>query len=594
MITCELSLLDWLIISLYLLFTLGVGVYFSKRASSSTQEYFLGGRTLPWWLVGTSMIATTFASDTPLAITELVRKYGLWRNWFWWNAVLTHLMCVFFFARLWRRSEIVTDNELLELRYSGKPAAVLRGFKAVYFGIFYNCIVMGWVINAIASVIGVMAGFSQGWQQSLLVWVCSAIALIYAVMSGYWGVVVTDFIQFIIAIAGSIILAVVSFSKLGGFSGIQEKILTAQSGMGQATFSFFPPVSFELDSPFVSMLVFLFVMWWANHYADGGGYIIQRIASCKDEKNSVLATLFFAFTNVLRGWPWIMVALASMVFFPTLSQDKDAYPMVMGYCLGVGMKGLLVASFLAAFMSTIDTHLNWGASYLLNDLYRRFIKKNESEAHYVRVTKLMVIGLMAGGAITAFSIERISAAWELTAEMGAGIGAVLILRWFWWRINAVSEIVALASSLLLACFFLMGKYFWPQAIILGFEFATIPFHIKTLIIVPVSIVCWLTATFLTAPESQEVLNRFYQKVCPGGWWKNIDRSLINPDKQVFNARYIVNWFAGVVLIFGTSLGLGYAIFQCYIRSLLCLSMAAISVVIIIFTTKKRKSGVRLA
>ena len=213
MITCELSLLDWLIISLYLLFTLGVGVYFSKRASSSTQEYFLGGRALPWWLVGTSMIATTFASDTPLAITELVRKYGLWRNWFWWNAVLTHLMCVFFFARLWRRSEIVTDNELLELRYSGKPAAVLRGFKAVYFGIFYNCIVMGWVINAIASVIGVMAGFSEGWQQSTLVWVCSAIALIYAVMSGYWGVVVTDFIQFIIAIAGSIILAVVSISS---------------------------------------------------------------------------------------------------------------------------------------------------------------------------------------------------------------------------------------------------------------------------------------------------------------------------------------------------------------------------------------------
>jgi Na+/proline symporter len=585
-----LSFLDWLIISLYLIFTMGVGVYFSKRASSSTQEYFLCGRTLPWWLVGTSMIATTFASDTPLAITELVRKYGLWRNWFWWNAALTHLMCVFLFARLWRRSEVVTDNELIELRYSGKPAAILRGFKAIYFGIFYNFIVMGWVINAIASVIGVMVGVSQGWEQTILVWVCSAIALTYAVMSGYWGVVVTDFIQFIIAIAGSIVLAVVSFSKLGGFSGIQEKILTSQPEMGQGTFSFFPPMSLELESPFISMLIFLFVMWWANHYADGGGYIIQRIASCKDEKNSVLATLFFAFTNMIRGWPWIMVALASLVFFPTLSQDKDAYPLVMSHCLGVGMKGLLVASFLAAFMSTIDTHLNWGASYLLNDLYRRFIKKKASEAHYVRVTKLMVIGLMAGGAITAFGIERISAAWELTAEMGAGIGAVLILRWFWWRINAVSEIVALTSSLLLAMFFLLGKYLWPQATILGFEFATIPFHIKTLIIVPVSLVCWLTATFLTEPESQDVLNRFYLKVCPGGWWRGIDTALINPEKRVLNARFVINWFSGIVLIFGTTLGLGYAIFQSYIRSLLCIIMAALCGIVIIFTIKKLKSN----
>jgi Na+/proline symporter len=347
-------------------------------------------------------------------------------------------------------------------------------------------------------------------------------------------------------------------------------------------------MSLELESPFISMVIFLSVMWWANHYADGGGYIIQRIASCKDEKNSVLATLFFAFTNMIRGWPWIMVALASLVFFPTLAQDKDAYPLVMRYCLGVGMKGLLVASFLAAFMSTIDTHLNWGASYLLNDLYRRFIKKNASEAHYVRVTKLMVIGLMAGGAVTAFGIERISAAWELTAEMGAGIGAVLILRWFWWRINAVSEIVALTSSLLLAMFFLLGKYLWPQATILGFEFATIPFHIKTLIIVPVSLVCWLTATFLTEPESQAVLNRFYLKVCPGGWWRGIDTALINPDKRVLNARFVINWFSGIVLIFGTTLGLGYAIFQSYIRSLLCIIMAALSGIVIIFTIKKLK------
>jgi Na+/proline symporter len=573
-IDAGLAFWDWLIVAFYLTFTLGVGVYFSKRASTNTQEYFLSGRTLPWWLVGTSMVATTFASDTPLAITEMVRKYGLWRNWFWWNAALTHLLCVFLFARLWRRAKVVTDN-----------AALLRGFKAVYFGIFYNFIVMGWVINAIASVIGVLVGVKQGWELSVLVWGCSAIALTYAVMSGYWGVVVTDFMQFIIAMAGSIFLAVISFSKLGGLSGLQEKLLVSQPGMGDTAFSFFPSVSLTPNSPFVSMIVFLCIMWWANHYADGGGYIIQRISSCKDEKNSLLATLFFAFTNMVRAWPWIMVALASLVFFPTLSQDKEAYPLVIDYCMGVGLKGLLVASFLAAFMSTIDTHLNWGASYLLNDIYRRFVKKDASEKHYIRVTKLVVVGLMAGGAMTAFWIERISAAWELTAEMGAGIGAVLILRWFWWRINAVSEIVALASSLLIACLFLLGKYFIPQATILGFTFGTIPFHIKTLIIVPVSIVCWLTATFLTEPEPQEVLDRFYRKVCPGGWWKVINPSFIKPDKSVFNARFVVNWFAGLLLIFGGTLGLGYLIFQSYFRALLCILLAIVGGVTIWFTIK---------
>jgi len=581
-----LSFWDWLIVGLYLAFALGVGLYFSKRASSSTQEYFLSGRSLPWWLVGTSMVATTFASDTPLAITEMVRRYGLWRSWFWWNAAITLLMCVFLFARLWRRAEIVTDNELIEFRYSGKPAALLRGFKAIYFGIIYNFIVMGWVINAIASVIGVMVGVNQGWQQNLLVWGCSAIALTYAVMSGYWGVVITDLVQFIIAIAGSIFLAVVVFSRVGGFNGLQEKIISSQAGMGEATFNFFPPFSSSLDSPFVTMILFLFIMWWSHHYADGGGYIIQRMASCKNEKHSLLATLFFAFTNMVRGWPWIVVALASLVFFPNLSQDKEAYPMVINYCMGVGFKGLLVASFLAAFMSTIDTHLNWGSSYLINDVYRRFIKKGASEAHYIRVTKLTVIGLMVGGVLTAFEIERISAAWELTVEMGAGIGAVLILRWFWWRVNAVSEIVALASSLLMALLFLLGKYYWPELKILGFELATIPFHIKTLIIVPVSIICWLTATFLTKPESKEVLNRFYQKVCPGGWWKSIDPSFIKPERSVLNSRFVINWFAGMLFVFGATLGMGYLIFLSYIKGLVCILLSVIGGVVIWIDVKK--------
>lgn len=254
--------------------------------------------------------------------------------------------------------------------------------------------------------------------------------------------------------------------------------------------------------------------------------------------------------------------------------------MVINYCMGAGFKGLLVASFLAAFMSTIDTHLNWGASYLMNDVYRRFIKKDASELHYVRITKLMVIGLMVGGALTAFGIERISAAWELTVEMGAGIGAVLILRWFWWRINAISEIVALASSLMMALLFLLGKHLWPEVSIAGFELATIPFHIKTLIIVPVSIVCWLTATCLTEPESQEVLNRFYRKVCPGGWWRGIDRSLIKPDRSVFNSSFVISWLAGILFIFGATLGLGYFIFQSYTKGMVCILLSIVGGVIV--------------
>ena len=580
MISEGFSFWDWFIVCIYLVFALGVGVYFSRRASSSTQEYFLSGRSLPWWLVGTSMVATTFASDTPLAITEMVRKYGLWRNWFWWNAAITHLVCVFLFARLWRRAEVVTDNELIELRYSGRSAALLRGFKALYFGIVYNFIVMGWVINAIASVIGVMAGVDQGWQQSLLVWGCSTIALIYAVMSGFWGVVITDLVQFIIAVAGSVFLAVVAFSRVGGFSGLREQILISNPGVEDAAFNFFPPFSASLDSPFVTMIFFLLIMWWAHHYADGGGYIVQRMASCKNEKHSLLATLFFAFTNMIRCWPWIVVALVSLVLFPSLSQDKEAYPMVINCYMGAGFKGLLVASFLAAFMSTIDTHLNWGSSYLINDVYRRFIRKHAAEAHYIRVSKLMVIGLMMGGALTAFGIERISTAWELTAEMGAGMGAVLILRWFWWRINAVSEIVALASSLLMAFLFLLGKHLFPEVEVLGFKLATIPFHIKVLIIVPVSMVCWITATYLTKPEPKEVLNRFYQKVCPGGWWRGVDPSFIKPEKSVLNSRFVIHWFAGICFVFGATLGLGYLIFEFYAKGFVCIFLSLLGGVII--------------
>ena len=380
--------IDWAIILTYLLFSIGVGVYFSARAGSSTEEYFLSGRTLPWWIVGTSMVATTFAADTPLAITEFVRGPGIWQNWFWWNMLLGGLLGVFLFSRLWRRAEVLTDNELLELRYSGKPAAFLRIFKAGYFAILYNFIVMGWVINAMAAVVSVVLNMDR-WTA---VWICVVIALIYAILSGFWGVVITDLVQFCIAMFGSIALAIIAVDHVGGMEILISKInaLGATSDAAHdTTLNFIPPIPDTgittigfWESPFSKFLVFITIMWWSHHGTDGGGYIIQRMSSAKNERHALIATLWYNLAHyALRVWPWVVVAMVSIVMFPQIPnvfQDlgvKVGYPLVMNQLLGPGLKGILIVSFLAAFMSTIDTHLNWGASYLINDIYKRFIKK---------------------------------------------------------------------------------------------------------------------------------------------------------------------------------------------------------------------------
>jgi len=392
-----LSTIDWVIIITYILFSLGVGIYFARRAGKNTEEYFLAGRTLPWWVVGTSMVATTFAADTPLAITEFVRGPGIWQNWFWWNQLLAGLLGVLLFSRLWRRAKVLTDNELLEIRYSGKPAAILRGFKAAYFGILYNFIVMGWVINAMASVVAVMLNIDR-WTA---VW--------------FWGVVITDLVQFAIAMFGSIALAVIAVQAFGGMEVIISKINALQisgDGIGSTnTLKFIPPVPdagfFTLafwESPFSRFLIFLTVMWWSTHSTDGGGYIIQRMSSAKNEKHALMATLWFNLAHyALRVWPWIIVAMVSIVAFPIIPEqyaalgEKAGYPLVMKMLLGPGMKGLLVVSFLAAFMSTIDTHLNWGTSYLINDIYKRFFKpvshfssEKDAQKHYIIVSRFLL------------------------------------------------------------------------------------------------------------------------------------------------------------------------------------------------------------
>lgn len=594
----ELQLIDWLIIISYIVFSIAVGIYFTKRASSSTEEYFLSGRSLPWWVVGTSMVATTFAADTPLAITEFVRGPGIWQNWFWWNILLSGLLGVFLFSRLWRRAEVLTDNELLEIRYGGKPAAFLRIFKAGYFAILYNFIVMGWVINAMASVAAVMLNIDR-WTA---VWGCVIIALLYALLSGFWGVVVTDLVQFAIAMVGSIILAIIAVNAVGGMDVILEK-LAALNGQGlvhDTTLKFIPPVpeaeftSREFwESPFSKFLVFLTVMWWSHHGTDGGGYIIQRMSSAKNERHALLATLWFNTAHyALRVWPWIVVAMVSIIVFPDMSGselgDKGAYPMVMQKFLGPGLKGLLVVSFLAAFMSTIDTHLNWGASYLINDVYKRFIKKEktfsspkQAQKHYVLISRIITVFLMVGAAFVALEMQSISKAWEFIFAMGAGIGAVLILRWFWWRINAWTEISALVTSIsvtigleTLAAFQTIEAgeayhLFGRAPVLFGFSLQV---HHKLLIIVPISIIIWLLVTRFTKPEQESVLKQFYERIQPGGWWGSIPDG-IKITKTPVTKDFVQNWIAGTAMIYGLTFAIGHFIFGNYWNGFLLTAIA---------------------
>ena len=591
----SLHWIDWSIIVAYIGFSLSVGIYFSKRAASNTEEYFLSGRSLPWWVVGTSMVATTFAADTPLAITEFVRGPGIWQNWFWWNLLMGSLLGVFLFSRLWRRAEVLTDNELLEIRYSGKPAAFLRAFKAGYFSILYNFIVMGWVINAMASVVSVMLNMDK-WTA---VWLCVFIALVYAILSGFWGVVVTDLVQFCIAMFGSIALAIIALDHVGGMNNLLLKLshLMGSDAVNENTLKFIPPVpdaayntSTFWESPFSKFLIFITVMWWSHHGTDGGGYIIQRMSSAKNERHALLATLWFNLAHyAFRVWPWIIVAVVSIVMFPMIPASyselgvKAGYPLVMNSLLGPGLKGILIVSFLAAFMSTIDTHLNWGASYLINDVYKRFFKPNESEKHYVFIGKIITVVLMILAAFTALKMQSISKAWEFIFSMGAGIGLVLILRWFWWRINAWSEITALATSIIITI--TLELIAWSQTISAGETYSlfgaapvlfgiTLQVHHKLMIIVPCAIIAWVSVTFMTRPEPSDQLKIFYERVQPGGWWAPITKDFEHTVQPV-SKGIIVQWIAGIMMIYGFTFGIGNLIFNNFSNAVLLIGCAFI-------------------
>ena len=517
------------------------------------------------------------------------------------------LLGVFLFSRLWRRAEVLTDNELLEIRYSGKPAAFLRAFKAGYFSILYNFIVMGWVINAMASIVSVMLNMDK-WTA---VWICVIIALVYAILSGFWGVVITDMVQFCIAMFGSITLAIIALNHVGGMESLLIKLsMFEDSGVvNKNTLKFIPPIpeaditsSTFWESPFSKFLIFISVMWWSSHNTDGGGYIIQRMSSAKNERHALLATLWFNLAHyALRVWPWIIVAVVSIAMFPLIPETyselgvKAGYPLVMNSLLGPGLKGILIVSFLAAFMSTIDTHLNWGTSYIINDIYKRFFKPEDgfpsraiAQNHYVKIGKLITVILMVFSAFFAVKMQSVSKAWEFIFSMGAGIGLVLILRWFWWRINAWTEITALATSM--AITIILELIAWRQTVFLGKDYSlfgsdpvlfgiALQVHHKLMIIVPIAIFAWVSVTFLTKPEPHHTLREFYKQIQPGGWWSPISDNFKHTLEPVSNGIF-THWISGIMMIYGFTFGIGNLVFMNYGNALLLFGIAGVGLFLV--------------
>lgn len=596
---------DYLTIAAFLILSTGIALRYSNRAGESLGQFFLGGRQLPWYVAGFSMVATTFAADTPLAVNEIVYQNGIAGNWLWWNFLVGGMLTVFFFARYWRRAMVFSDVELIELRYGGKPAAALRGFKSLYLGLAMNSIIIGWVNLAMMSILQGFFGISE---LHALYYTAAAMLLVmvYSSLSGLWGVAITDFIQFIIAIGGCIVLAVivVNSEKIGGISGLKEKLPAA-------SLDFFPRVGSaaqtgaNLALPLLSFLTFIGVQWWSCWYPGaepgGGGYVAQRMMSAKDEKNSLWATLFFQMAHYcLRPWPWILVGLCSIVLYPQLdaSTARMGYIYAMKDFLPVGLKGLLLVAFLSAYMSTISTQLNWGASYVIVDFFKRFIVKESSftsekqaSKFYVRASRLytVVAALIALGVTT--QLGSIKDAWTLVLQFGAGLGPVLLLRWYWWRVNVWSEIVASVAPIFFTLtLFFLHKYAMHLPAVHALFTNIISYDSEAQLILLTTIlttISWLIVTFFTAPESAETLHKFVERIQPQGWWKPVYAANSNIVRPRNTLRYLaLCWLAGTICAFGILFGAGKIIFLEYAQGSLYLGAATLAFFVMVFGMKK--------
>jgi len=550
-----LTTLDWTIVGAYFAVSLAVGIWASKQAGEDTKSFFLAGRNMPWWLLGVSMVATTFSTDTPNLVTDLVRQNGVSGNWVWWAFLLTGMLTVFVYAKLWHRSGVLTDIEFYELRYSGKAAAFLRGFRALYLGLVFNVLVMGAVSLAAVK----FGEIVLGWPGWLTLTIACSITLAYSTLGGLKAVIITDFVQFSLAMIGSIwaMIYILGLEQIGGLSN-----LIAHTNVVDKL-ALIPDLS-DPDIWVPILLVPLAVQWWASYYPGaepgGGGYIAQRMFSAKDEKNAVSATLFFNVAHyALRPWPWILIALSSLIVFPELSDIQNAFPNLPPDKLGhdvaypamltllpTGLLGLVAASLIAAFMSTMSTQLNLGASYLVNDFYHRFIKPDASEKHLVNVGRgFTVISIILGGGLGLF-LTSAGQAFTLLLMIGAGTGMIYILRWFWWRINAYTEIVAMVSSLCIAFYF----NFIDQSFA-GWE--------KIVIGAILTTVVWVAATYLTPPDDEETLQNFVKKVNPGGpGWSKYSHGVYSEPWPVPNG--ILCMILGCSAVYGVLLGVGQLIY----------------------------------
>ena len=564
--------IDWLIIAIYFLVALAIGIWASKKAGSDTQSFFLAGRSMPWWLLGISMVATTFSTDTPNLVTDLVRQKGVSGNWAWWAFLLTGMLTVFIYAKLWRRSNVLTDIEFYELRYGGKPAAFLRGFRSLYLGLVFNVLVMGTVSLAAIKFGEILLGW-EGWFTLLI---ACTVTIVYSVLGGLKAVIITDFIQFILAMVGSV-FAMFYILNLPEIGGIKNLVLHENV---RGNLSFFPDFS-DPNSWVPVMFVPFAVQWWASYYPGaepgGGGYIAQRMFSAKDENHAIGATLLFNVCHyALRPWPWIIIALSSLIIFPDLKDIQYAFPNLPEGKLGhdvaypamltllpPGLLGLVAASLIAAFMSTMSTQLNLGASYLVNDFYKRFINKSANEQQLVTAGRIFTIVSVCLGAGLGLTLTNASQAFELLLMIGAGTGLIYILRWFWWRINAYTEIIAMITSLIIAYYFnfLNDSFVVWIEIIIGAALTTIT---------------WIIATFITPPEDEKTLMRFVDIVNPGGpGWKKFEQKKTTERWSV--PKGILSMLLGSIAVYGILLGTGSFIYGNY---LIATSLMAISLICI--------------
>lgn len=548
--------IDWAILAGSIVLSFVPALLYARRAGKSTDEFFASGRAAPWWLIGVSMVATTFSTDTPNLVANLVREKGIANNWAWWAFLLTGMATVFFYARLWRRSGVMTDLELYELRYSGRPASLVRAFRAVYLGLFFNCVIMASVNLAAAKIANVLLG----WPIERTLLVCAAINVAFAATSGLWGVLVTDFLQFGIAMAGAFAAAwyALGHPAVGGLGGLVTKL-------EPRTLSFLPDFA-DRDLTVTVLVMPLAVQWWSVWYPGsepgGGSYVAQRMLAAKTEKDALWGTLFFNVAHyAMRSWPWILVALASMLVFPKLEDIRAAFPWVAPNLVGhdmaypamlsflpPGWLGVMLAGLLAAYVSTITTHLNWGTSYLVHDLYRRFVRPGRDDRHYVRVGRLVTAALMVVASGVTFVLESARATFEILLSVGAGTGLLYLLRWYWWRINAWSEIAAMVSSFVLAAVFTVAQR----------AGAAIPTHVVLLVTIAITTVVWVAATLLTKPADDETLVAFYRRVRPAGpGWARI-RALAGDAERSTDRLGLaaIGWVAGCMLVYGALFGAG--------------------------------------